>query len=116
MGILLSYLLIGSICYALIRCAPNKECRISRYGARSMNVYLLHMLLVFPLSYGVFSHLPHTPLWVGLNVTLVPLLGTLLFCDKVDGLMNRLLSKQSWLLVVVLYLFSLMLVNRSWLL
>lgn len=113
--IFLSYALIGLFCLYLIRSVSNKRFRFTKYGARSMSVYLLHMLFVFPISYGVFSHLPVTPLFVALNVIGVPLLCVLLFSDKTEAIMNTILSKRSWILVVVLYLFSIVLVNHTWL-
>lgn len=113
--IFLSYTLIGLFCLYLIRSVPNKNCGFTRYGARSMNVYLLHMLFVFPMSYGVFSHLPVTPVFVVLNVIGVPLLCMSLFLDKVEAIMSAILSKRSRILVVVLYLFSIVLVNHTWL-
>ena len=110
----LSYTLIGLFCLYHIRSVPNKKYRFTKYGARSMNVYLLHMLFVLPLSYGVFSHLPVKPFFV-VNVIGVPLLCILLFSDKVEAIMSAILSKRSWILVVVFYLFSLVLVNYTWL-
>lgn len=110
-----SYLCIGFICYFIIRVAPNKKYSWSTYGGRTMNVYLLHMLLVFPVSYGIFSQLPHTLLWLVLNVLVVPFLSMFFFGDKIDKAMSLILSKRSWGLVIAAYLASVVLVNKSWL-
>ena len=112
----LSYFFIGMICYLIIRVAPKQKFKWSTYGSRTMNVYLLHMLLVFPISYGIFSQLPLTLLWFALNVILVPLVAMLFFGDKVDKVMNFILSKKSWSLVITVYLAAVFIVNKSWLL
>lgn len=112
----ISYLFIGLICYFIIRVTPNKKFVWSAYGGRTMNVYMLHMLLVFPISYGIFSQLPHTLLWLVLNVILVPLMSMFFLGDKIDKVMNFILTKRSWGLAIAVYLVAIVLVNKSWLL
>ena len=111
-----NYLFIGLICYFIIRVTPNKKFVWSAYGGRTMNVYLLHMLLVFPISYGIFSQLPYTLLWIVLNVFIVPFMSIFFFGDRIDKVMNCILSKKSWGLAVAVYLVAVVLVNKSWLL
>lgn len=40
--------IVASTC--LIAIVPNKNYWFSKYGSRTMNAYLLHMLIIFPIS------------------------------------------------------------------
>lgn len=110
---LASYVFIMSICVCLIKAIPNTANQISQYGGRTLNVYLLHMVVVFPLCYGVFKQLDYSLLSVVLNSFLACLLCLLFFTKPCDLIMKRLMSKQHWGVVVVLYLLTLVLVNSS---
>lgn len=110
---LASYVFIMSICVCLIKAIPNTANQISQYGGRTLNVYLLHMVVVFPLCYGVFKQLEYSLLSVVLNSFLSCLVCSLFFTKPCDMIMKRLMIKQYWGVVVVLYLLTLVLVNSS---
>lgn len=111
--ILSSYVFIMAICVCLIKAIPNSENRIAIYGGRTLNVYLLHMIVVFPICYGVFKHLDYSLLNVVLNSLLACLLCLTFFTKKCDMIMKRLIGKQHWGVVVALYLMTLVLVNST---
>lgn len=57
MGMILRMALQATILitgYLVIRLFPNKELWFTRYGVRTMNVYLLHSIIVLPFAYQVF--------------------------------------------------------------
>lgn len=110
---LISYTFIMTICVSLIKSIPNTENVISKYGGRTLNVYLLHMMVVFPLCYGIFSHLDYNPINVVLNSLLACLLCLFFFTERCDVLMKKLLAKGRWGVVITAYLVTLLLVNSS---
>ena len=113
--LLTSYIFIGAICLFLINITSKKELYITKFGSRSMNVYLLHMLVVFPLSWGVFSHCSYSIPLIFANAILSPFLCIYFLSDKVNHIMNKLLFNRNWSVVLLFYLMSLVLVNKSWL-
>ena len=82
--------LVMSVCVILLM--PNKQYSITRYGARTMNVYMLHMSIVFPLSWYCLR--PIMDEWYGyvLYIIAVPTLCTFLFSQEVDRFMKSILS------------------------
>ena len=111
--IVVSYPLIMLLCISLLFSLPRKETWLSRYGSRTLYVYLLHMLVIFPLCYGVFLHLEHNVWIVVLNSLLACFFCAFFFSDKIKYIMKLLLSKPRWKIALVLYTFSLVLVNSS---
>lgn len=108
-----SYICITFISIALIYCTPDRFCILSEWGQRTMNVYLLHMLVVFPVCYGVFSYYPMQTPYMQLN-SLIPCgICLCLFCAKIDRAMSYIMHKRSWIIVILLYTLSLWLVNSS---
>ena len=79
-----------SVCVILLM--PNKQYSITRYGARTMNVYMLHMSIVFPLSWYCLR--PIMDEWYGyvLYIIAVPTLCSFLFSQEVDRFMKSILS------------------------
>ena len=79
-----------SICMIMI--IPNRETKISKYGSRTMNVYLLHMSIIFPVCWWLTRPIMHE--WYGycLYVVVVPAVCSLLFSRKVDAFMKPILS------------------------
>lgn len=77
---------------SLIMIMPNKELGYSRYGSRTMNAYMLHMSIVFPLSWYYFR--PFMNEWYGyiLTVAVVPAICLVLFSKKVDDMMKSVLT------------------------
>lgn len=109
--IAISYIFILPICLLLILSVPNKESVISKYGSRTMNVYLFHMVVVFLLCYGVFSHLNDSVPIKVLNSLLACFICCFFFSDAVNGVMKKILEKPNWGMVLTLYVVSLSLVN-----
>ena len=103
---LISYLSIAVISLTLVFLATDKKYFFTKYGSRSITVYVLHMFLVFPLSWGVFFYLPHTPLYILLNTVLVSVLALFLFNKKIYNLVERAL-KIPFTGVAIIYLISL---------
>lgn len=85
-----------SICLMMVM--PNKELGFSRYGSRTMNVYMLHMAIIFPLSWYYLR--PVMDEWYGylLYVVVVPSLCLILFSKRVDDVMKIILSLPNKLL------------------
>lgn len=109
---LLIYVCIAIIIVLLTMLIPNKKYFFTIYGARTLSVYVLHMLIVFPLSWEVFSRLPNNTFYFFLNIVGVPLLSVFLFSNRINELANKLLDAK-WGYVIVVYLFSLFLVNSN---
>lgn len=109
-GFVISYLFIIVICISLISIAPNRCFKFSSYGSKTMNVYLLHMLIVFPLSWGLFSrYMDNLPMSL-LNVIIVPVSGIFLFSNVADKLIKASYGIK-WGGVILVYVISLLLVN-----
>ena len=79
------------VCVCVIICFPNKKYWYSVYGTRTLNVYLLHMIPVFLLSWGILY--PFRYEWWGVIslVIVVPLLCTMFLSERVDRFMKKLL-------------------------
>lgn len=78
-------------CVCVIVLFPNKEYWFTKYGARTMNVYLLHIIPIFIINWGVLYNFRYE--WYGLLVYFVgvPLLCTLFFSLPVDKIMKKVL-------------------------
>ena len=78
-------------CTCLIVVFPDKEYWFTKYGARTINVYLLHIIPVFIICRGCLYNYRYE--WWGLVACFVgvPLLCTLLFSKPVDRVMKRIL-------------------------
>jgi len=78
---------------SMIMIMPNKKMWISQYGSRTMNVYLLHMSIIFPLCWGVFR--PFMNVWYGyiLYIFFVPAICSLLFSRRIDVIMKQILMR-----------------------
>ncbi len=112
-AIMLSYVCIATVIVALTKAIPNRRYSFTEYGARTLSVYVLHMLIVFPLSWGLFSHLPYNNAWfLLLNIIAIPLLSVILFSKCANLLVSSLLSTK-WGGVILSYFLSLLLVNSS---
>lgn len=106
-----SYIAIVSICVLLTLTASREQKWYSKYGARTLNVYVLHMMVVFPLCYGMFAHLtPIVPFKI-INSLLAVGFCLFFFSDYVDKIMKSILSKPKWGYVLMLYIVLLVIVN-----
>ena len=78
-------------CVCLIVLMPNKEYWFTKYGSRTMNVYLLHDTLILLICWGLLYNYRFE--WYGLLscILLVPLLCTLLFSSHVDKFLKKIL-------------------------
>ncbi len=78
-------------CTCLIFVVPNKKYWFTEYGSRTMNVYLLHMLVIFPLSWGLLYNYRNE--WYGevAFFLLIPLLCSLFISSAVDRFMKKIL-------------------------
>ena len=86
-----TYVMCVAMCAAMILAMPNKKLWLSKYGSRTMNVYLLHMLIVFPCTWHIGSMIKDQ--WYGhlFLIIGVPLLCLPLFSRKVDSIMRKVL-------------------------
>ena len=108
---MMSYPIIMLFCVTLVYSMPHKEVWLSRFGGRTLNVYLLHMLVVFPVCYGIFSHLGYNIWLVMLNSVLASSLCLLFFSATVDRIMKKILSVPKWTYALSFYAVSLVIVN-----
>lgn len=78
-------------CVCIIILVPNKEYWFTKYGSRTMNVYLLHDTLIFLICWGCLYNYRYE--WYGLLSLFlgVPLLCSLLFSSPVDKFMKKIL-------------------------
>lgn len=89
-GLQTTILLTG---YLLIRLFPNKELSFTHYGKRTMNVYLLHAIIVLPFAYQVFPPFAETGWMLRILMILLPtVLCLLLFSKTIDKIMKLLLG------------------------
>lgn len=109
--ILLTYVFISSIAFFLLFSMPNKKYFFSEYGMRTMNVYMLHMLIVFPFSYGIFSKQPDSIAFMICNSIVCILLCTIFFCDLVNRCMYAILGNKKWFFAILLWIISVGIVN-----
>lgn len=71
---------------------PNRKIWFSKYGSRTMNVYMLHMSIIFPLCWLIMRPIMNE--WYGyvLYILGAPILCAILFCKKIDSIMKPILS------------------------
>lgn len=90
---LFTYMICIAMSIAMIVIMPNKELWFSKYGTRTMNVYLLHMCIVFPLCWYISEPFRNDLSAYILSLLIVPLLCCLLFSKPVDSFMKKVLFK-----------------------
>ena len=79
--------------YLVLRIFPNKELWFTKYGTRTMNVYLLHAIIVLPFAFQVFPPFAEANWWLRILMIIVPTtLCIPLFSKRVDKLMRTLLG------------------------
>lgn len=110
---LISYVVISVICISIIKSISNKENFLAQYGERTLNVYLLHMLVVFSVGYGLFSRLGYSYLYVVVNCLVACGLCLPFFSNKVAKIMSVVMSNKRWVLVMVFYGVAVVLVNYN---
>lgn len=90
-----TYLMCIAMCFCVIYAMPDRKFWFSKYGNRTMNVYLLHMIIVFPCTWYIGALIKDT--WYGhvFLIVCVPLLCMVLFSEKVDRVMRKILLLKS---------------------
>ncbi len=88
----IAYPIALALSLLLIFIVPNKKYWFSKYGTKTMNVYLLHMIVVFPLSWWLFRPIMNE--WYGLLIYVVgvPFLCLFLFSEFIDKIMKHILN------------------------
>lgn len=82
--------IVMSIAFILV--SPKRKLPFTEAGTRTMNVYMLHMVVIFPLCWFLLRPLMHK--WYGyiLYLCLVPILCSLLFSKLVDRILKPILD------------------------
>lgn len=88
----LNFALCVALSISVIALMPNRKLPFSKYGSRTMTVYMLHMSIVFPLCWVLLR--PVMFEWYGyvLYIVGVPFVCAFLFNEKVDSIMKVILS------------------------
>lgn len=88
----LNFALCVALSISIIALMPNRKLPFSKYGSRTMTVYMLHMSIVFPLCWVLLR--PVMFEWYGyvLYIVGVPFVCAFLFNEKVDSIMKVILS------------------------
>lgn len=91
----LAYLLDFMLIPSLIILTPNRVLMggVTTYGAKTMNVYLLHMFVVFPVCYKLAHPIMFEPLGYFLNFVIVPLLCMMFYNKYIDRMIKFLLLR-----------------------
>ena len=78
-----------SICFIFVM--PNRKLWFSKYGSRTMNVYVLHMLIIFPCTWYLGPKIMNH--WYGYLFLIigVPVLRLPLFSKYIDSFMKKVL-------------------------
>lgn len=79
--------------FIVLRLVPNYECQITKYGSRTLTVYLLHALIVLPFAYLIFPPLNSVPnIGVGILMIVLPTICCLLLFEKhIDRIFKKLM-------------------------
>lgn len=109
---IINYILIAVATISLVLLLPNKHYPITKYGARTLSVYVLHMLLVFPISWGIFYHISPTVDMMILNAVITCSVSLFLFHAEVNSVVLKFINIRGGVLTIV-YILSLLLVNSS---
>ena len=80
-------------CFCLIVLCSNKRTWYTNMGSKTLNAYLLHMVLIFPLCWGLLYELRYEWFALATAVFLIPVLCIFFMSDRIDRLMNYLLRK-----------------------
>ena len=88
----LNFALCVALSISVIALMPNRKLPFSKYGSRTMTVYMLHMSIVFPLCWVLLRPVMYE--WYGyvLYIVGVPFVCAFLFNEKVDSIMKVILS------------------------
>ena len=80
--------------FCVMKICPNKETFYTKYGSNTMNVYLLHALVVLPFIYLVFPSFGEATLFEKIALIIVPTICCLpLFSNIINQLMKIILCQ-----------------------
>lgn len=88
----LNFMLCLLLSVSVMMIIPNRKLWFSKFGSRTMNVYMLHMSIIFPLCWALMRPIMNE--WYGylLYAFAVPLVCSFLFSEKVDSFMKPVLA------------------------
>lgn len=88
----LNFILCLLLSASVMMIIPNRKLWVSSYGSRTMNVYMLHMSIIFPLCWRLMRPIMNE--WYGylLYIFVVPFVCSFLFSEKVDMFMKPILA------------------------
>ena len=78
-------------CVCVMVLMPNKEFWFTKYGSRTINVYLLHVIPIFIICWGCLYDYRYEWFGVASLFVGVPLLCTLFFSIPVERIMKKIL-------------------------
>lgn len=87
----LLYMIRIVACTCMVFLVPNKQYWYTKYGSRTMNAYLLHMTIIFPLCWGLLYNYRNEWYVELACFVLVPLICTLFLSTPVDKVMRKIL-------------------------
>lgn len=80
--------------WCILMVFPNKQTFYTKYGSRTLYVYLLHGMVVLPFAYAVFPHFEEADLTTKILMVALPTsLCCLLFNRLISTFMSRMLPK-----------------------
>lgn len=80
--------------FLILKIFPNRQCFYTKYGNRTMNVYLLHSLIILPFAYLVFPSFGDATLFGKVAMVVIPTICCIpLFSSVVDRIMKMILLK-----------------------
>ena len=88
----LNYLLCIIMSWSVIMIVPKYNTWFTQYGKRTMNVYMLHMAVIFILSFYMCRPVKHEWYAYILCIFVTPTICSLLFSKKIDQVMSKVLN------------------------
>ena len=88
----LNYLLCIIMSWSVIMIVPEYNTWYTQYGKRTMNVYMLHMAVIFILSFYMCRPVMHEWYSYILCILVTPTICSLLFSKKIDQIMSKVLN------------------------
>lgn len=76
------YITAVGIGFYFLKLVPNKKVFYTKYGSRTMGVYLLHGLVVLPFAYKVFTPFEESDVLHKVLMIAIPVAISLLFFSK----------------------------------
>lgn len=80
-------------CFCLIVLCPNIKFWFTKLGSKTMNAYLLHMIPIFLLCWGLLYESRYEWYAIAVSVFLIPVLSIFFMSNRVDTFMKAVLRK-----------------------